>query len=91
MPWDANKPLIFNGSLEIKTLPRNKIKILGILEHKCLQYRMHAIKGNRRVTKRSVLSSIIQMYNPPAKTDRSYNYQRQNHTSITLAIKIKMG
>ncbi|XP_011163687.1 uncharacterized protein LOC105198615 [Solenopsis invicta] len=65
--WNFNKPTIFSGSSETKTLLSHETKTLGICwntKDDCLQYRINITNRNQRATKRSVLSIIAQMYDP---------------------------
>jgi len=66
--WNTNAPVIFEGSAEVQELPKNEeVKTLGICWNTtddCLQYRMGAVGRDQRITKRTVLSTIAQIYDP---------------------------
>ncbi|XP_011165208.1 uncharacterized protein LOC105199705 [Solenopsis invicta] len=70
--WSTNEPTILNTShlntSEIKGLPKDdEIKTLGVCwntTNDCLQYKTQAITKTQRVTKRSVLSTIAQVFDP---------------------------
>ena len=66
--WNTNEPIIFDGSSEVQELPRsNEIKTLRIYWNTTddwLRYWTCAIEKNQRATKRTVLSTITQIYDP---------------------------
>jgi len=66
--WNTNEPSIFEGSTEVQELPKNEeTKTLGICWNTtddCLQYRISTVKGDQRATKRTVLLTIAQIFDP---------------------------
>ncbi|XP_011859019.1 PREDICTED: uncharacterized protein LOC105556532, partial [Vollenhovia emeryi] len=66
--WNTNEPAILDGSSDATTLTiGGGIKTLGVCWNStddCLQYRTQAVTMRDRATKRSVLSTIAQIYDP---------------------------
>lgn len=66
--WNSNESSIVNNYFKLPTLPTgNEIKTLGICwntTNDSLQYKIRAMEKMERPTKRSILSTITQIYDP---------------------------
>ncbi|XP_046748843.1 uncharacterized protein LOC124412769 [Diprion similis] len=66
--WNSNEPSILDSSSESTTLPiGDEIKTLGVCWNPTddyLQYRTQAVTKSRQATKKSVLSTTAQIYDP---------------------------